>query len=440
VTAIHSIKRAEVAFGAMWLGQLVSVAGSVLTEFALGVWVFQRTGSATLFALITIFIVVPPILFATISGALADRHSRRQVMILANLAGGLTTLLLAVLLTTGQLNVVWAYIVTLLFALASTGLLPAFEASIPMLIEDRHLGRANGMVQFALSFPRVISPPIGAFLLGTIGLRGIALIDGATFLFAIGTLMAIAIPQPSAGDEERRGLLAEAADGLRYIVPRRGLLLLLLFFAVINIDAGLFVGLFTPLVLSFASAQELGFAAGLGSIGLIVSAVLASVWGGPRRRVQGVLVCGMLLGLSLGLMGARPSLALAAAGCFAFSVFAIMVDVVASTIWQSTVPPELQGRVHGTIRTVSFSTVPLAILIGGPLVDRVLNPLFVPGGALAGTVGQVIGVGPGRGIGFLMLVAGLIPILAGITLYLMPALRELERRPEQQVPAPQGTA
>jgi DHA3 family macrolide efflux protein-like MFS transporter len=430
----RSARRGALTFGVMWFGQLVSVTGSVLSEFAIGVWLFQRTHSAALFALITLFIVVPPIVLSAFAGVLADRHSRRLVMILANAGGALTTLLLAVLLTFGLFDVAWAYVVTFLFAVFSTALMPAFGASIPMLVEERHLGRANAMLMFAMSTPRVISPPLGALLLVTIGLRGIALVDGLTFLFAVATLLPIAIPRPAPSGEPRRHMLSEAADGLRYIVPRRGLLYLMLYFAVINIGAGFFVGLFTPLVLGFASTQELGFVAGIGSVGLIATSVVMSVSGGPKRRLHGVLVGGMLLGVSLSVMGLRPSILLVGIGCFAFSVFATLADVSNDALWQSTVPNELQGRVLGSTRPIAFSSIPISILVAGPLVDRVLNPLLVPGGALASSVGQVVGVGPGRGIGFLMVVMGLLPVVVGLAGFLSPALQAVEPRPEATRP------
>jgi len=417
----------ELTFGVVWLGQLVSLTGSVLTEFAIGVWVFQRTGSTTLFALINLFIFVPPIVVAPFAGALADRHSRRGMMILANCGGGLTVLALALLVFGGRFDVGHAYLITLLLSVCSTLLAPAFSASIVMLVGKRHLGRANGMVQFAQSVPRVLAPPASAVLLVTVGLGGVALLDCASFAITLLTLLPLTIPQPAASGRPRRRLLVEALDGLRYIVPRRDLLLLLLFFAVVNVDTGFFFALATPLTLSFTSPAGLGVVTGVGGAGFVAGSILMSVWGGPRRPIAGVLGAGIVLGLALSLMGSRPSVVLVGAASFVLFVCVTVANVCNSVIWQSRVPPELQGRVIGSIRTISFSTLPLAFVVAGPLADRVFDPLLVPGGPLTASAGAVIGVGPGRGIGLLLLVAGLAPIAAGLAGLLSRTLLGVDR-------------
>jgi hypothetical protein len=300
---------------------------------------------------------------------------------------------------------------------------------VPLLVPRRQLGRANGMVQFAIAASRVVSPPLAALLLAGIGLRGIVLVDFATFAVAIATLLPLTIPRPPVAEAAaggRRGLLHEAADGLRYIVVRRGLLGLLLFFALVNLAIGFGTALLTPLVLSFASTQALGLVTGLGGVGLVAGSVLMSAWGGPRRRIHGVLVAGMVLGLAFVAGGSRPLVALIAAAMFTALFCASVANASNAAIWQSLVPPQLQGRVFGSLRTIAFASFPAAYIVAGPLADRVFEPLLAPGGALTGSVGLVIGSGPGRGIAFLLMLVGLLPVLAGVAGYLARPVRHVE--------------
>lgn len=421
-------RRGLLTFGTVWFGQMVSLVGSVLSEFALGVYVYQRTGSVTQFAILSVFIFAPQILFAPFAGMIADRYNRRLVMILANLGAGLAAVLLAVLIVSGALQPLLVYGVTLLFSVCSALLYPAYAASIPMLVPKRHLGRANGMVQLAQSVSRVVAPLSAGFLLATVHLQGIVLADFVTYLFAIGSLLLVRIPQPAPTGVSRgwSGTVRDATAGFTYIAARPGLLGLMLFFTVTNITAGFFQGLYTPLVLSFASTVQLGAVTSIGGVALVASSLAMSVWGGPRRRIHGVLGVGIVCGLAIVLMGARASVVTVGIASFVFLGGVTVLNVSNSAIWQSKVPPEMLGRVLSMIRMCAWSTGPLALIAAGPLADHVFGPLLLPGGALAGSVGRVFGTGSGRGIGLLLAVMGVFPIIAGIAGYLSAAVRNVE--------------
>jgi MFS transporter, DHA3 family, macrolide efflux protein len=429
-------------FFTIWFGQMVSLLGSVLTEFALGVWIFQRTGSATQFALFNLFVFLPQIVVMPFGGVLADRYSRRGVMVLANAGGALTTAALIVVVATGTLDVWSAYLVALSFAALSSLLTPSYITAIPLLVPNRHLGRANGMMQFAVSVARTVSPALGGFLVVTIGLGRIAAIDLVTFLLAIGTLLAVRVPAPADDGPRaaRRRILREAAEGLEYIVPRRGLLGLLVLIASFNVAAGFSVALTTPLVLSTGSPRDLGLVTAAAGAGLLVSSAVVSIWGGPRRRALGVLGVCAVMGLAMVLPAARGAVLVYAAWTFIQNVCATVGMVSNLGIWQSKVPAALQGRVIGSLRTVTFSTLPITFVLAGPLADRVFEPLMSPSGALSGSVGRLMGVGPGRGIALLLLVVGVVPLAGAIVGYLSPRIRGVEDEPWEPAPAPAETA
>jgi DHA3 family macrolide efflux protein-like MFS transporter len=415
-------------FLVMWAAQMVSLVGSVLAEFSLGVWVFQHTGSAALFALVSVCIIVPLIVFMPFAGVFADRYSRRLVMIVANLGGAATIGLLAVVVAAGALQVWLVYPATLLLSVFNVLLIPAYSASTPMLVPARHLSRANGLVQLAQNVPRLVGPPVAALLLVAVRLEGIVLVDLATFLFAAAALLPLAIPQPERhGDlANRRRIVREATDGLRYIVPRRSLLNLLVFFAVLNVTAGFVSALYQPLVLSFASLTDLGWVAAVSASGLLAGSVLMMVWKGPRRRVDGVLASGLVLGLAVVAIGSHAFLPSIALGGMTVTLCATIANVCNATLWQTKVPKEMLGRVLGSMRTITFVSIPFTLVVAGPLADRVFGPLLMPDGALAGSVGRLIGVGPGRGMGLLLILAGTLSIGNAVVGYLKPALRRLD--------------
>jgi hypothetical protein len=401
----------------MWFGQLLSLVGSEMTAFGLGVYVYRQTGSATQFALITLFIYVPQILATVLAGVWADRYHRRHLLIIINVAATVASVALIAIVTANVLNVWIVYVMTFLFAICNATQFPPFAASVPLLVPKQHLGRANGMVQFALVTSWFVAPVLAALLLSVVGLRGIVAIDLVTFV--------IDIPQP-APTGQRRSVLTEAVEGWRYILGRPGLAGLLLFFAVANVGAGLRTSLATPMVLSFASTLSLGLIASAGGAAVILGSILMIVWGGPKRRMNLVLPAGIAFGVFTSVLGLAASLPLIAVATFGLSFCLPVINAANAAIWQATVPAGIQGRVMATVRMVAWSTVPIVGVVSGPLADHVFNPVLAPDGALAGSVGRVIGTGPGRGIGFMFVLAGLMPIAAGVLAYRSRSVRTVE--------------
>ncbi|MGH2416294.1 MAG: MFS transporter, partial [Microcystaceae cyanobacterium] len=189
-------------FIVIWLGQLVSLVGSGLTNFALGVWVYQQTGSATQFALISLFATLPTVVFSPVAGALVDRWNHRWAMILSDTGTSLMTLAIAILLAFGRLEIWHIYLANTISSTFNAFQLPAYSAATTLLVPRQHLGRASGMIQLCQAAARLVSPILAGILLVTIQLQGIILLDFVTFLVALATLMSVRFPNaktPTAG-------------------------------------------------------------------------------------------------------------------------------------------------------------------------------------------------------------------------------------------------
>jgi MFS family permease len=428
----------------MWAGQSVSLVGSGLTAFALGVYVYRTTGSVTQFSLLNLCIFLPGILIPPVAGALADRYSRKWLMIATNVGGALTTLLVVALVSGGAFNVALVYVITVLFRVFAVTLSPATTASVSQLVPEKHLSRANGIVEVALSINQLLSPVLGGLLLITIGLRGIAVIDMVSFLFAIATLLPLRIPQPASESSAQplSDIPKEATEGLRHLLPRPGFMGLLFYMAAFNAAAGFTVALTGPLVLSTSTPQVYGFVTGAAGVGLLVGAGLMTLWSGPKRRVYGLLAVGIGAGLDMALPALGGSVPAYVLWQFFLPVLATIGNVLVVVVWQTKIPANLQGRVIGSMGTITLSFMLVAFVVAGPLVERVFGPALMPGGALAGSVGQVVGVGPGRGIALLLLLAGLFPIVASVLGFLSRSVREVEVTPWERAgdPAPVAAA
>lgn len=413
-------------FYLVWFGQMISLIGSSLTSFGLGVWVFNRTGSATQFALIAVVAVLPGILISPIAGAIVDRYDRRKVMIAADFVAALSTVAVALLLLGGRLEIWQIYLSALINSSASAFQNPAYSASITQLVPKSRLERAAGMVSAAQGAALILAPALAGMLLGLIGLAGIIAIDFATFLFAAGTLLVLRFPayERAAEQDEGRSFWHDVRFGWNYLLARRGLFALVLYFTFLNFTFSLVSELLTPMVLSFATPADLGLVVSAMGVGMLVGSLLMAVWGGPKRKMITIGGFGILQGLAMMLIGWRESIALLAGAHFAAMIGSPLINGSIQVLLQNKVAPGMQGRVFAAGRMLAMAAIPLAYLLSGPLADQVFRPLLREGGALAGGIGQIIGVGDGRGIGLMFILAGLLTLIGtGVAMLYRPMRR-----------------
>ena len=417
------------AFAVVWFGQVVSFIGSGLTSFALGVWVFQKTGEITQYALISMFFVLPGVLLGPLAGTLVDRWDRRRAMLISDLGAGLSTLSIAVVYMLGGLQVWYIYLAVFMSGAFSSLRMPSLMAAMTQMIPRKNLGRASGMMEIVQIGQYLIAPAVAGGLMGSIGLAGVVSIDFISFLFAISILLFVHIPRAAATAEGRAGrgtLLQETIYGWNYIMARPGLSALMLLFAISNFTTEMTVVLFTPLILSFASTAQLGLAMSLCSSGFLVGGLVMSIWGGPKRRVRVVIIFMILLGLFSALIGLRASVGLIVVSGFFATLCVPILSSSNQVIWQKKVAPDVQGRVFAMRRTITLATPLLTYVVAGPLADRVFEPMMAVNGPLAGSLGQILGLGPGRGIGLLFVSMGLLLVLVTAISYLSPHLRRVE--------------
>ncbi len=426
------------AFLLVWFSQLVSVFGSGLTSFALGLWVYQQTGSVTAFSLMALAATLPRILFSPLAGVVADRFDRRLVMAVSDAGAGLSTLVVALLMATGRLEIWHLYVATLWSAAFSSFQWPAYSAVTVQLVPKDQLGRINGLVSIGRGASEVLAPALAGLLIGVIGVAGVMFIDVATFLFAVTILLLVRFPRPTTPDDEpakvfhnqpTNGLLQDASFGWRYVLARPGLLWLLIFIALFNLVWSMVGALATPLVLGFAGATELGFFITLAGSGMLTGSLVMSAWGGPKRRILGVIGFELLSGCCFILMGMKPALWRLALGAF-FAHFTIaVIEGSNKSIWQSKIPPEIQGRVFAVWQMVSLSMAPLALLSAGPLADRVFGPLMNAATTVQTFPALVglVGTGPGRGVGLMFVLMGLIKILVAAAGWMNRHVRDVEK-------------
>ncbi len=433
-------------FTLVWLGQIVSVLATNMSAFALTIWVFEKTGSATALASMQVFFITPYVIITPLVGVLVDRHNRKLMMMVSDLMAGLATVAILVLQAFGVLQVWHLYAAAIFQGLGNAFQWPAYSAAISTMIPKEQYGRANGMMSLIDMGPGVLAPMLAGALLFKIGLTGILSIDVATFLSAILILLFVHIPQPprtAEGAQAQGNVFREAVFGFRYIFARPSLLGLQLIFFFGNLCSGIAYTVVVPMVLlrTGNDSVSLGLVQSAGAIGGVVGGVTMSAWGGFKRKVHGVLAGWAVSSFFFALMGLGTWLPFWI-GAMAFStIFVPLINGSNQAIWQSKVAPDVQGRVFSARTLIAWMTNPISPLIAGTLTDYILEPAMRAPSGLSSLFGWLVPPGPGAGAGLLIVFGSLGGILAGLAGYFIrPILHAEDILPDHDLIATAETA
>ncbi|MBA4380607.1 MAG: MFS transporter, partial [Anaerolinea sp.] len=418
-------------FTIVWLGQIISVLASSMTGFGLTIWMYQQTQSATAMGLMHVAFITPFLLLSPFAGVMVDRYNRKMMMMVSDLAAGLSTLALLALFATGHMQYWYLYIAQIINGIGNTFQWPAYSAAISTMVSKEQYGRANGMMSLVEAGPGVLAPLLAGALLPIVKLTGILVFDVVTFLLAIGALLIVFVPQPPRTEEGQKGrgnIWKEATYGFQYIFARPSLLGLQLVFFVGNLFAGIGWTVFAPMILARTDSNSLIFGSvqTAGAIGGVIGGVIMSAWGGFKRRVHGVLAGWLMSGLFFAMLGLNSGLPM----WIPFMVLSAMIGPLVNTsnqsIWQSKVAPDVQGRVFSARRLIAWFTNPISPIIAGTLADFVLEPAMKTQSGLANMFGGLFGNGPGSGMGLLVFFTGLGAALVGLLGYFVPVIRNAE--------------
>lgn len=386
-------------FFAVAVGQMISTTGSALAGFAVPIWLYTQTGSVTDLGLLWSLSLICEVLTLPVAGALVDRADRRTIMMVASCTAGAVELTLALLLWSGVV-VLWSvYLLLAISAVAASFQRIAFQASIPQLVPKRYLGHAMGIAQLTNGVALLLMPLVAAGLLATIDLAGVLAVAVGSYLLAVLTLALVRFPD-LLGWRPREPLLTAIANGLAYSWNHKGFRPMLVYFALANVFLAPALVLVSPLVLSFGSIADVARVALAEAVGAVTGGVAMALWGGPRRRRMACVLLGNA-GMAAGCLiaGLAQSLLTVMAGFFVLGACMALSQGIYGTLVQVKVPQRYHGRVFAINQMITWSTLPIGFAVLAPLAVGASGPMLAEGGPLAGSVGQVIGAGAGRGIG-----------------------------------------
>lgn len=411
-------------------GQAISLLGSTLTNFGLGVWAYELSNEVTDFTTIAIASTLPGLLLGPFIGTLIDRVKRKTVLFFAQLGSALVTVVLAALYWTDQLQVWHIIAVVPVASVCATMLQVGFTSCISLVVPKDKLSKANGMMGLGFGSVQLAGPLLAGVAIDSIGMRGIFLIDIATFFIGLMTIAIAAIPTPEKDPSKEkftlRHMYLDLRDAYVYMKEKKGVLGGLYVFTLVWFNVSIVQVLFLPLVLGLGTRTDLGLVQSMGGVGTLFGGILMVAWKGASRQTYAILGTALFISIMLVFIPIAQQIWMLAAGAFIVMAAAPIAAASSQTLWQRKVDASFQGRVFSLRNTIMRSAQPLAFFSAGFLADTYFEPYMMDGELFAQYFGDIWGTGQSRGVALMISCAGAISAIVVAFAWMIPSVRRAD--------------
>ncbi len=406
----------------LWGTQALSGLGSAMTNFALLIWLYQKNGSALETALLSVCSYAPYVIMSIFAGALSDRWDKRRTMLVCDFLAAACTVMVLILLKLQLLQAWHMYVLNAVNGLMNTVQQPASDVAATLLIPQEYYQKTSGLRSFSQSLTTILTPVIASALYAFSGMELVIAVDLATFSLAFIVLcFFIRIPDPPGGSKQEETLTASTRIGLRWLKRNPLILNLIFFLAFINLIASAFDAALPALLLNRKAGGEtvLGLVNSFAGAAMLAGSMLVTLFPAPKNRVKAI--CLSLL-LSMGTenfllaFGRTPIIWYIGSilGWLSIPLMNANLDVILRT----SISADMQGRVFSCRNTLQFFSIPVGFLLGGLLVDRVLEPWMASVSDSSLLVGM-FGSGKGSGAALLFFILGIAGVLVCIVYWII---------------------
>ena len=417
--------------------QTLSMLGSAMTSFALSIWIFTETGNITPLMIVGVMIMLPRMFLGSLGGVIADRLNRKNLIVFSDAMQALPTFLLMLAFLSHNFALWMLYVAAFVQGLFMMIQGPAIYASVTMLVPDSHRDRANAILEILGPAAGLAAPVIGGLLYAVIGVTGVLAIDVISFLIAVSVIARVHIPQPKQSVESAKSqgsFWEEIRGGFRFLWHRKPLLLLSSYFLLVNFLTNGIWQLMTPYALARLDYNEalVGIVAAFSSLGLLLGGLIPIFWSGTEKRIHTAMIVMTLGCVGLMVYGLAQSFTMLIIIVFFMMLPYKWTNALVSSIQQSKIPPDMQGRIIGLISQIATFAIPITMLITGPLVDQVLIPYANQ--PTWENLAPYFGTGEAGGIALYIFVCGFVLFIVSLVFYATPMLRHIEESLVNYVP------
>lgn len=389
----------------LWFGQIVSSMGNSFQYIALMWWImskFPTVQSGIIMGWMFAFNMIPVAVLGPFAGVLVDRISRKAIVVLSDALRGILILWMAYLAYTGQLTVFWIYTISTLMGAGSAFFRPSLQSTIPNIVPDKHLTRANSLYQTGAQFTQIIGPALGGVLVGFLGTSFVFALNGTSFMISAFTEIFINFRQTFRKSEKIKSFFFDLKEGLKFVYSQKIIFWTMMIVSVINFA-------FAPIDILIAKqvkdiynlgALELGYVVSAFSVGMVVGAVLLSILPEFKKKHNIIIINMLVSGLLFAIMGFAPTLIFFLIIAFLIGFGVSIPNVLFTVVLQRMVPDEKRGRVFSVLTTSATILQPLSLaMIGG--ISAVMSNIMI------------------------FLVLGSMLVISSSLMYFVPGMREV---------------
>lgn len=417
------------AFLIIWLGQLISSIGSGLTSFGLNIYVFKQTQSVLACSIVTLCAFLPMVLLTPFSGVLADKFSRKNLMLIGDSFSAICLLVLLLIIITKNDNVTLICICVFCSAIFSSLMDPAYKSTLTDLLTVDQFSKAGGLIQLASAAKFLISPIIAGIIIKFGGINTILLIDICTFFFTLFSVVVAGKQMKKSqqlNKDSKLDFFKDFVEGWKSLTQNHGVVVLMFLSTLITFYIGMIETLLTPMLLELTDSSTLGVITSVSAIGMLATSILLGVKGIRNGYVRLLSIGFAIMGCMIGVVGCVTNLVMIAVLGFLFFAMIPVINTCIDVLLRSNLDNETQGREWGLISFVTQIGYIFAYGISGVLADYVFNPMLRSEGSLANSVGKIVGTGSERGIAFMMIICGLSMIVLSIIIYRNKTMKAVE--------------
>lgn len=419
-------------FFLLFTGQTISQLGSSMTGFSLVIWAYTQKGEVMASSLLAICSTVPYLIVSLLGGAVADKASKKKVMLICDTIAAAGSLIILLCFFTDNLQLWILCIINMVNGFMNAFQGPASQVAVSLLIDKEDYVRVGGIQSVAGSIVGMLNPILAAALLSIGGLGLVLTIDLGTFFFAFTTLLLwVKIPEVAAPTEKTslHTLRKDIQEGVRYLKTQNAILLLLAAYSVLELVGAIsFDGMYSPLLLARTGNNEMtvGIVSVFMAAGCVAASLLLTLKKQPKKKVSIMFLGSFMCLFGIMLFGMGRSIywwcIVAFFGCFGSPVY----GTFQTAILREKVPIQMQGRMFSMQGMLTQILAPIGYMLGAILADYVFEPFMKQQGTLQNVFSKIVGDGAGSGIGLIFVLAGLTGIIITLCLYNNQKIRTLE--------------
>lgn len=370
-------------------GLVVSLVGDGIYNIGMTIFVKNQTQSMTQLAIVQVFFAVPQLIIGLFAGVFADRLDRRRLVLISDLGRALLVLVPAMLFFGGQLRVWHTWIISVMLSSFSALYMPSLYASLPDIVGENGLTRANSIVRIALSLSSIAGAILGGIVVLHFGCGWAFLLNAISFLAAAVAVCIIRFESRGTASA-KKNVLADLGQGLSYLLGTPVLFGMISIFVVLNFSLGPTSVTVPSMALDILKLDEsgLGWLRSSLAIGGLLGSLAIGLLGEVRRKGLAITRTIVAFGLAVASFGFTRSFVAALCSLFAVGLLLAVVNILIPVLFQGMVPSEMRGRALSTLWTVSSFLNPVSIYLGGVLTDKFsAPPIVIASGILAALCG-----------------------------------------------------